>query len=302
MGPLLSLSCALYIVWTDSFYSIISFQQYAYKSTSEIIDVINFIESMYARCQLFGILLKREGLNFKVNNYTVEKHLQSLYHQAGCLRHWAVVRYTSSLLSHNVDSISPFITAVLVHGKQVSRFSTSLKIVSDIYKYMWNRDISQVDIYMRNCNIWKIEIYGKWQRNTGHFFLAGNTIAISETEKLIISHISLYLSYLPTPIYLCLSHTSISYILRSLIYLYISISCRSLISISPTFLFLIYLDLSCIWISCITPPSTFVSVIYFRVSFVSVSLIPSFPINLFLMYNNFSYIAIFHNCFSLINI
>jgi len=46
-----------------------------------------------------------------------------LYHQAGCLRHWAAVRYVSSLLHHTVDSISPFITAVLVHGKQVSFYS-----------------------------------------------------------------------------------------------------------------------------------------------------------------------------------
>lgn len=66
-----------------------------------------------------GILLKREGANFKIKNETVEQYLHSYYHQAGCVRHWAAVRYTSSLLHHNVDSISPFITAVLVHGKQV---------------------------------------------------------------------------------------------------------------------------------------------------------------------------------------
>lgn len=46
--------------------------------------------------------------------------LKGIYHRAGCLRHWAAVRYVSSLLHHTVDSISPFITAVLVHGKQVS--------------------------------------------------------------------------------------------------------------------------------------------------------------------------------------
>lgn len=45
--------------------------------------------------------------------------LRSLYQQAGCLRYWMVVRYCSSLLNHTVDSISPFITAVLVKGKQV---------------------------------------------------------------------------------------------------------------------------------------------------------------------------------------
>ena len=75
--------------------------------------------NMYVKCQLCGILLKREGPNYKVNNKSVMEHVQEIYHQAGCLRHWAAVRYTSSLLHHSVDSISPFITAVLVHGKQV---------------------------------------------------------------------------------------------------------------------------------------------------------------------------------------
>jgi len=49
----------------------------------------------------------------------VEDHLKNLYHHAGCLRYWVAVRYCSSLLHHTVDSISPFITAVLVNGKQV---------------------------------------------------------------------------------------------------------------------------------------------------------------------------------------
>jgi phosphorylase kinase alpha/beta subunit len=91
------------------------------KSTQEIIEAVTHMESLYARCQLFGILLKREGATFEVFEHTVEDHLHHLYHQAGCLRHWAAVRYTSSMLSHNVDSISPFITAVLVHGKQVGQ-------------------------------------------------------------------------------------------------------------------------------------------------------------------------------------
>ncbi|CAG9854630.1 unnamed protein product [Phyllotreta striolata] len=88
--------------------------------TYEIVSVLKTIESTYARCHLFGILLKREGKHYLVDNGTVEQHLQRLYHHAGCLRHWAAVRYTSSLLNHNVDSISPFITAVLVHGKQLT--------------------------------------------------------------------------------------------------------------------------------------------------------------------------------------
>ncbi|XP_063931960.1 probable phosphorylase b kinase regulatory subunit beta isoform X2 [Zophobas morio] len=90
------------------------------KSTYEIIETVKHVESLYAKCQLFGILLKREGGSFLVLDHSVEEHLHSIYHQAGCLRHWAAVRYTSSMLSHNVDSISPFITAVLVHGKQLT--------------------------------------------------------------------------------------------------------------------------------------------------------------------------------------
>lgn len=46
-------------------------------------------------------------------------HIQNLYQYSGTIHYWPVVRYTSSLLRHTVDSISPFITAVLVHGKQV---------------------------------------------------------------------------------------------------------------------------------------------------------------------------------------
>jgi phosphorylase kinase alpha/beta subunit len=51
--------------------------------------------------------------------HVVEEHLENLYHHAGCLHYWVVVRYCSSLLNHTVDSISPFITTVLVNGKQV---------------------------------------------------------------------------------------------------------------------------------------------------------------------------------------
>ncbi|XP_028128298.1 probable phosphorylase b kinase regulatory subunit beta isoform X2 [Diabrotica virgifera virgifera] len=96
------------------------YTSYSNQGTNEIIEMIRSVESISAKCQLFGILLKREGRQFRVHHTTVEEHLHSLYHKAGCLRHWAAVRYTSSLLNHNVDSISPFITAVLVHGKQLT--------------------------------------------------------------------------------------------------------------------------------------------------------------------------------------
>lgn len=55
----------------------------------------------------------------QVNGASALEALKSLYHSAGVLRHWRAVRYCSSLLNHTVDSISPFITTVLVNGKQV---------------------------------------------------------------------------------------------------------------------------------------------------------------------------------------
>lgn len=80
------------------------------------------MKSIYCQCQLWGILLSREGLNYEVNGNTVFEALTTLYHRAGTLRYWRGVRYCSSLLHHTVDSISPFITTVLVNGKQVEYF------------------------------------------------------------------------------------------------------------------------------------------------------------------------------------
>ncbi|XP_050295730.1 probable phosphorylase b kinase regulatory subunit beta isoform X2 [Anthonomus grandis grandis] len=94
--------------------------EYKNKSTNEIIEVLKNLETLYGRVQLFGFLLEKEGKNFKFGDHTIDECLHSLYHKAGCLRHWAAVRYVSSLLRHTVDSISPFITAVLVHGKQLT--------------------------------------------------------------------------------------------------------------------------------------------------------------------------------------
>lgn len=96
------------------------FQEFCHRSSAEIVEQVRSTESVYARCQLYGILLKREGPGYVVNEKRVDQQLQRLYHIAGGQRYWAAVRYASSLLNHTVDSISPFITAVLVHGKQLT--------------------------------------------------------------------------------------------------------------------------------------------------------------------------------------
>ncbi|KAL9924471.1 probable phosphorylase b kinase regulatory subunit beta isoform X1 [Glossina fuscipes] len=98
----------------------ISVEHYKHKSRNEIIEALRHMESIYCLCQLWGILLNREGPNFEVNGLTVTQALTQLYHRAGSLRYWRAVRHCSSLLHHIVDSISPFITTVLVNGKEVT--------------------------------------------------------------------------------------------------------------------------------------------------------------------------------------
>lgn len=90
--------------------------------TPGLVEALKTAESIFGRCVLLGLLLKKEGKEFKLqtNNVSIQKALQELYEKAGTLRHWMAVRYASSLLEHTVDSISPFITAVLVNGKQVN--------------------------------------------------------------------------------------------------------------------------------------------------------------------------------------
>ncbi|KAG5344136.1 KPBB kinase, partial [Acromyrmex charruanus] len=100
-----------------------SFKDYSYMLTESLGNILNELHNsigLYAKCQLYGILIKREGINYEINGVTVRDNLRSLYQQAGSLRFWMVVRYCSSLLHHTVDSISPFITGVLVKGKQIA--------------------------------------------------------------------------------------------------------------------------------------------------------------------------------------
>lgn len=105
---------------TNNLLTLIILQHYNHKPTHEIIEALRNTESVYCLCQLWGILLNREGPHFEVNGLSVTQALTQLYHRAGSLRYWRAVRYCSSLLHHIVDSISPFITTVLVNGKELT--------------------------------------------------------------------------------------------------------------------------------------------------------------------------------------
>uniref|UniRef100_A0A1B6FN58 Phosphorylase b kinase regulatory subunit n=1 Tax=Cuerna arida TaxID=1464854 RepID=A0A1B6FN58_9HEMI len=104
-------------VYTEEMDTITNYES---KPLYEVLDAIRNATGLHAKCQLYGVLLKREGPDYEFNGATVEEHLKSLYHTAGCLHYWVAVRYCSSLLHHTVDSISPFITTVLVNGKELT--------------------------------------------------------------------------------------------------------------------------------------------------------------------------------------
>ncbi|XP_011632500.1 probable phosphorylase b kinase regulatory subunit beta isoform X2 [Pogonomyrmex barbatus] len=98
-------------------------KDYSYMLNEPLGNILNELRNsvgLYAKCQLYDILIKREGINYEINGVTVHDNLRLLYQQAGSLRFWMAVRYCSSLLNHTVDSISPFITGVLVKGKQIA--------------------------------------------------------------------------------------------------------------------------------------------------------------------------------------
>lgn len=94
--------------------------EYAHRPIPDIIDKLRATDSLYCQCQLWGILLHRENPNYEVFGQSIYQSLNELYCKVGSLRYWRAVRYCSSLMHHTVDSISPFITTVLVNGKQVS--------------------------------------------------------------------------------------------------------------------------------------------------------------------------------------
>ncbi len=87
----------------------------------DIIDALRSCDTLYAQSQLLGIIWNREGPNFMLpEGSTVKDRLERLLRQAGALRHWSVVRYCSAVLKKLVDSISPYITSILVSGKQIT--------------------------------------------------------------------------------------------------------------------------------------------------------------------------------------
>ena len=102
------------------------FKAFEQKDTPTIISTLKSVSSLRGRTQLLGMLLAREGLWGQVNGSTVGDHIRAVLHEASALRVWSAVRTCTALLSKEVESISPYITTILVYGKQVTNFSLNL--------------------------------------------------------------------------------------------------------------------------------------------------------------------------------
>jgi len=93
------------------------FSHFMAESTHTVMKALHSIEGLQGQAYLLGILQERLHAEFVIDNKTIRERLIQVKRQAGSLRHWSAVRLSSSLLFQLVDSISPFITTVLVHGK-----------------------------------------------------------------------------------------------------------------------------------------------------------------------------------------
>ena len=94
--------------------------EFEHKNSHDIAMSITDSTDLYKSIQMLGILLKRDGGEYRIGDLTVTQRLEMLNRKAGASRHWAAVRYSSSLLKQMVDSISPFVTQILVNGKHVT--------------------------------------------------------------------------------------------------------------------------------------------------------------------------------------
>lgn len=70
--------------------------------------------------QLLAILWEREGAKYNIDDVSVEDRLERVSQEACESRNWSVVRYCSAVLKRSVESLSPWLTSILVNGKQIS--------------------------------------------------------------------------------------------------------------------------------------------------------------------------------------
>ncbi|XP_042653523.1 phosphorylase b kinase regulatory subunit beta isoform X3 [Tyto alba] len=98
----------------------ININEWKNKSSYEILQKLNDCNCLASQALLLNILLKREGPNFITKEGTVAEHIERIYRRAGSKKLWLVLRYSAAFAQKFSSSITPHITTLLVHGKQVT--------------------------------------------------------------------------------------------------------------------------------------------------------------------------------------
>lgn len=85
-----------------------------------LIEILRTCTELGSQSQLLAILWEREGAKYCIDDVSVEDRLERVSQQACQSRNWSVVRYCSAVLKRSVESLSPWLTSILVNGKQIS--------------------------------------------------------------------------------------------------------------------------------------------------------------------------------------
>lgn len=85
-----------------------------------LIEILKSCAELSGQSQLLAILWEREGAKYCIDDCSIEDRLERLSQQACQKRNWSVVRYCSAVLMRSVESLSPWLTSILVNGKQIS--------------------------------------------------------------------------------------------------------------------------------------------------------------------------------------
>ena len=86
----------------------------------EVAEIARNCGHLLGSIQLCGLLLRREGPCYMIGEDNVLERLRRAYQDAGRLRYWAALRYSSALLGQLVDSLCPCATQILVNGKTLT--------------------------------------------------------------------------------------------------------------------------------------------------------------------------------------
>ncbi|KAF2352247.1 Glycoside hydrolase family 15/Phosphorylase b kinase regulatory chain family [Trinorchestia longiramus] len=95
------------------------FTNLEHSDTGTLTHTLRSVTSLRGRATLLGMILAREGPQHLIDGKSVSDSIEELLGSASSLRLWSVVRTCTALLCKEVESISPYITTVLVYGKQV---------------------------------------------------------------------------------------------------------------------------------------------------------------------------------------